>query len=156
MNNQELRKRRKALGITQEQAAELLGVAFQTYNIYENKGKLTKTKALLIERVFSELEQNKSDSFIQEPEILYQKSDKKENQQGILENILFEIQNLRKENEQLQNTITHFIDEHKKEMKLNEIARTQFEISVDIIKNLDKEFNLMKKSASTKKNIGDA
>jgi len=155
MNNQELRRRRKALGITQERAAELLGIAFQTYNTYENKGTLTKAKVVLIERVFSELEKSKQGNSVQEEKSEYNISDKKEESKGILENILFEIRELRKENEQLKNSITHYINLNEEEKKINELSRKKLDLSVKALKSLDRELEEMKKSTSAKQNVSN-
>ncbi|MGD1319559.1 helix-turn-helix domain-containing protein [Chryseobacterium sp. 2R14A] len=158
MNNQELRERRKALGITQEDAAKLLGIAFQTYNIYENKGKLTKTKLALIERVFSELESKKTINSVFEEKSEYLISDKKYSPEELLSEIYKEVKVVRKENEQLNEAITQMQKDGVEEKKKNDLLRKQLQLAINVLKDLDLELLDLSKGKSTgaKHNVSKA
>lgn len=53
MNKEEMRKKRKALGLTQKELAELAGVSFQTINGYENGKEIPSTKHQILDRILN-------------------------------------------------------------------------------------------------------
>lgn len=53
MNAQEIKEKRKILGFTQKQLAELIGVSFQTINGYENGKEIPSTKYQILDTVLN-------------------------------------------------------------------------------------------------------
>lgn len=67
MNAEEIKKRRKLLGLTQKELAQLLGVSFQTVNGYENGKEIPTTKYQLLDTILS----NKNIQELNEPQEIY-------------------------------------------------------------------------------------
>lgn len=58
MNAIEIKEKRKKLGLTQKQLAELLGVSYQTVNGYENGKEIPATKIQLLENILNPAVEN--------------------------------------------------------------------------------------------------
>lgn len=58
MNAIEIKEKRKKLGLTQKQLAELLGVSYQTVNGYENGKEIPSTKIQLLENILNPTVEN--------------------------------------------------------------------------------------------------
>lgn len=56
MNGLELEKKRKQLGITQEELSKLIGVSRKTINSYENGANIPVAKVTLFQMIFDEIE----------------------------------------------------------------------------------------------------
>lgn len=92
MNGEEIRKKRKELGLTQKKLAEKLGISYQTLNGYENGNTIPDTK---IELLRSILYQNFDTDIIQEPPTEYKTIDKKLRLKMIDEEILQRRKNIK-------------------------------------------------------------
>ena len=66
MNAKEIKEKRKILGFTQKQLAELIGVSFQTINGYENGKEIPTTKYQILDTVL-----NQKIDILNEPETNY-------------------------------------------------------------------------------------
>jgi transcriptional regulator with XRE-family HTH domain len=62
MNGLEIKERRKNLGLTQKQLAELIGVSTQTINGYENGKEIPVTKHQILDTVLQSVHSNISNN----------------------------------------------------------------------------------------------
>lgn len=109
MNGEEIRKKRKELGITQKELAEKLGVSFQTINGYENGKKIPDTKIDLLKSI---LYQKFDTNLLSEPNSEYKIIDKK-----LRLNMIDEEISQRKKNIKLQ-TDKNIIELHERMITL--------------------------------------
>jgi len=156
MDGKKLLEIRNSLKLTQKEMAKKMGIAWQTLSAVENGREIPDSKVRIYEvglqQLFSELD---NIDMVSDVAAEYIVKDKKNTDQNLLLEIYNDIKELRKENEQLKNTIAHFIEENEREQKLNELSRTQLKLSINIIKSLDKEIEAIKKSTDTKQDIGN-
>ncbi|MFL9835023.1 helix-turn-helix domain-containing protein [Chryseobacterium terrae] len=158
MTGKQLKALRKKANLTQKQVAELMGATHQTISKYESDAVLPDTKMEFVSKFYQNLEKYKKESIdsVFEERSKYQNFEKIENSQGILESILAEIKEVRKENEQLRTTIAQHIEDSDKERKLNELSRTQFNLAVGVMKSLDRDIEELQKSTGTKQDVSKA
>lgn len=153
MEAKDLLEARLRFGINQTEAAIKLGISYPTYSTYENKGKIPATKFELLQKFIDESIEFAKKGSVKEENAVYKTFNAKSDLDSKLDLIFGELQAIRKENEQLKNTIAHFIEDNEKERKLNELSRTQFGLAVDVMKSLDRDVENLEKSSSTKHNI---
>ncbi len=94
MNAMEIKEKRKKLGITQKQLAEMVGVSTQTINGYENGKEIPVTKHQILDKI---LNQKIDISVVNEPTEVY------ENVSGFDKKIIDTIDEINKKQSELVN-----------------------------------------------------
>lgn len=146
MDGKRIKSIRTSLKLTQKQLAKKVGISYQTISELENGKPIPDGKMALYESAFKQLEQIEKGDFIAEEKPEYRKTE-------ILDEILGELKEIRKENEQLNETITQMQADSSSERKMNDLLRKQLQLAINVLKNLDLELNEREKSTSTKQNI---
>lgn len=153
MTGKELQQLRKKAKLTQEQLAKMMGVKYQTISNYERGSSIPPDKRVYVEDFYQNLEIHKNESnHLAEDRVEYQKSDKNE----ILSDILYEIKEVRKENNALKSKVDKMELNRSEEMKMNDLLRKQLQLAINVLKSLDVELEKHKLSAGAEDHIGKA
>lgn len=154
MTGNDLREARNRMGLNQTEVAKMLGISYPTYSSYENNGKIPNTKFGMLQKFIDQSNEIHETKIINEENEGYKIFNSKSDLDIKLDLIFNELKSIRKENEQLKNTITHFIENSEKEQKINKLSRTQLKLAIDIIRNMDDEIEDLNKSSSAKQSLG--
>lgn len=139
MDGKKIKDIRKSLGLTQQQLSKKVGISYQTISELENGKVIPESKRPLYESAFAQIMSIENGiDIVNEGSPGYGSKD-------LLDDILYQLKEIRKENKQLQEKLD-------KEIKLNQISRSQFSIALDILSSFNDEF-LNKKSPITEENI---
>jgi transcriptional regulator with XRE-family HTH domain len=145
---------RTALKLTQKEMAKEMGVAFQTLSAVENGREIPDSKQRFYEVALKEVTANyKREDILHDVGIEYLKSEQTLNDRELLFQIISEIQTVRKENKQLNDSIAQIKEDNSTERKMNDLLRKQLQLAINVLKNLDLELNEREKSTSAKQNI---
>ncbi|WP_265427848.1 helix-turn-helix domain-containing protein [Chryseobacterium sp. YIM B08800] len=154
MNAKDLREARARLGLSQTDASVKLGISYPTYSSYERDGKIPTTKFEMLQKFIDESFEVELKNSVKEENAEYKIFNSKTDLDSKLDLIFKEIQVIRKENEQLNETITQMQKDGVDEKKKNDLLRKQLQLAINVLKDLDIELLEREKSTGTKQDIG--